>query len=410
MVQSKRCLFLVCLFGLADAALAADWPQFLGPNRNGVYVGTDLAEAWPKDGPPVIWQRAVGEGYAGPVIVDTTLVLFHRLGNEEVVEGVDTATGKSIWSFSYPTHFRDGIRIDNGPRATPTVAEGRVYTFGPEGMLHCLDLSSGRKIWGLDARKGFALDQKWHGMAGSPLVESNAVLLNIGGTNNASTVAFEKNTGRVLWQNGHDKFSCASPVAAVLNGRRQILFVTRASFRTADLETGETLFKQPWRSRDGGSVNAASPMVIGDLVFISAGYGLGGQLWRATGSTFESVWQTQEFANQYTTSIHHDGYLYGVHGQRETSIDLRCVELKTGRVQWTESGFGPATLLLSGRELLILTYNGELIRAAASPTGFLPRQRAQILPFGARAYPAIADGRLYARSTRKMVCVDLRQK
>jgi outer membrane protein assembly factor BamB len=299
--------------------------------------------------------------------------------------------------------------MDNGPRATPTVAEGRVYTFGPDGMLHCLDLADGRKIWGVDTRKEFGLEQKWHGMAGSPLVEGKSLVLNVGGTNDASLVAFDKLTGLVRWHNGHDKFSCASPVAAVLEGRRQILFVTRSSFRSADPETGETLFKQPWRSRDGGSVNAASPLVIDDQIFISAGYGLGCQLWRAKGTNVESVWQSQELANQYATSIHYNGYLYGVHGQRETSIDLRCVELKTGRVQWSETGFGPATILLAGSELLILTFNGELIRAPASPAAFRPRQRAQILAFGARAYPALADGRFFARSARKMVCLDLRK-
>jgi len=368
-----------------------------------------VAEVWPKEGPRQVWQRAVGEGYAGPVVSGQTVVLFHRVAENDVVEAMETATGKVRWTFAYPTQFRDGPRVDNGPRATPTIADGRVYTLGPDGQFHCLDFKTGGRAWRLDLRKDFSVEKKWHGMACSPVIEGNTLFLIVGATNRASLAAFDKNTGSLIWTNGRDKFSCSTPVFGTFAGKRHLLCVTRAAFRGADPVTGSTLFHHPFQSREGGSVNAASPVVIGDQVFISAGYGLGGELLRLGGDKPEVVWTTKEFANQYATSIHWEGHLYGIHGQLESSFDLRCVDVKTGKVVWSEARFGAANLLRLGGDLLILTYNGELIRAPATPAGFKPRARAQILPFGVRAYPALADGILYARSTRQMVCVDLRK-
>jgi outer membrane protein assembly factor BamB len=399
----------LCLVFWATSATAADWPQLLGPTRDGVYSGNEIAEVWPKDGPARVWHRTVGEGYAGPVVSGGTVVLFHRVGNKEVIEAMEAATGKALWTFAYPTKFQDGTRIDHGPRATPTIADGRIYTLGPEGQLHCLSVKTGEKVWMRELRKEFGVEKKWHGMAGSPLIDGNALFLNVGGTNQASLAAFDKATGSLIWTNGRDKFSCSTPVIGTFGGQRHLLCVTRGSFRAADPETGKTLFHHPFQSRDRGSVNAASPVVIGDQIFISAGYGLGGQLLQVGGGKPEVVWSTKEFANQYATSIHWDGHLYGIHGQTESSFDLRCVEVKTGKVIWSEKNFGAGNLLRVGSDLLILTYLGELFKVPATPQGFKPKARAQIMSFGVRAYPAVADGFLYARSTRQMVCIDLRK-
>ena len=403
-------LALFCVPSLiTSAALSSDWPQLLGPTRDGAYTGSDIAEVWPKEGPRRVWQRTSGEGYAGPSVGDGKVLLFHRVADKETVEAMETGTGKVLWTFAYPTRFQDGTRIDNGPRATPTIAGGRVYTLGPDGQLHCLDFKTGEKVWMRDLRKEFGVEKKWHGMACSPLIDGDALFLNVGGTNHASLAAFNRTTGSLIWTNGRDKFSCSTPVLATFEGKRHLLCVTRGSFRAADPESGATLFHHPFQSTDRGSVNAASPVVIGDRIFISAGYGLGGQLLRPAAGKPEVLWSTKEMANQYATSIHWEGHLYGIHGQVESSFDLRCVDVKSGKVVWNERHFGAANLLRIGSDLLILTYNGELVRAPASPEGFKPKARAQIMPFGIRAYPALADGFLYARSTRQMACFDLRK-
>jgi len=411
LVARSFLLALLCwLAWFPSVARAADWPQLLGPTHDGVYVGNDLAETWPKEGPRKVWQRAVGQGHAGPTVSGRTVVLFHRDADKETVEAMEADSGKVLWTFAYPTAFKDGTKMDNGPRASPTIDGGHVYTLGAEGQLHCLDLKSGAKVWHRDLRKEFGVEKKWHGMACSPLVDGNSVFLNVGGTNHASLAAFNKTTGSLVWTNGRDKFSCSTPVIATFGGKRHLLVITRASFRAADPETGATLFHLPFQSRDGGAVNAASPVVIGDQIFISAGYGLGGQLVRAAPNKPEVIWSTQELANQYATSIHAEGYLYGIHGQVESSFDLRCVDLKNGEVMWSEKGFGAASILRAGQDLLLLTFNGELVRVALTPLGFKPKARAQILPFRVRAYPALADGFLYARSAQQMACIDLRKQ
>src|SRR5260370_18842918 len=178
-----RCALLrltVCLLAAGVCLAAADWPQFLGPTRNGVYVGPPLAESWPPGGPRVAWRKKVGEGFSGPVVAGNRVILFQRVGAEEVVEALDTGTGATQWRYAYPTVYRDDFGFDEGPRAVPVVVNGRVYTFGAEAQLHVVDLATGRKIWSVDAGTRFKVRKGYFGAAGSPLVEDGRVIANIG--------------------------------------------------------------------------------------------------------------------------------------------------------------------------------------------------------------------------------------
>ena len=235
-------------------------------------------------------------------------------------------------------------------------------------------------------------------------------LLNIGGANGAGIVAFDKTSGKLLWKSTDDGASYSSPVAATLNGRRYAFFFTRRGLVALDPSNGREFFDFPWRPRIRASVSAATPLVIDDLVFLSASYQTGAVLLRVKEDHVEKVWSADEvLSNHYATSVHHEGFLYGFDGRQEAGPNLRCVELKTGKVRWSEDGFGAGTVTLAGRRLLVLRENGELILTPASPDGFKPVARAQILPQGVRAYPALAGGRLYARSKDTLVCVDLRK-
>jgi outer membrane protein assembly factor BamB len=173
---------------MAGELAGADWPQFLGPTRNGIYGGLDVAENWASNGPPVVWQEAVGHGFSGPVVADHKLILFHRLDDKETLECLDARTGSPMWRFAYPTRYQDEFGFDDGPRSTPTIAGGRVYTFGAEGMLHCIDFESGKPLWSLDVKADFQAPNGFFGMACSPLVEGDGVLLNIGGAKGAGVV------------------------------------------------------------------------------------------------------------------------------------------------------------------------------------------------------------------------------
>ena len=390
-------------------ACAGDWPQFLGPTRNGVYPGTDLAESWPKEGPPIVWRKKVGQGFSGPAVSGVSLILFHRTGDKEAVERLDAGTGKPLWSFDYSTGYRDDFGFDEGPRATPTIADGKVFTFGAEGRLHCLDFQTGKKIWSINTKAEFGASKGFFGMVCSPLVEGNAVLLNIGGANGAGIVAFEQSTGKVRWKATNDEASYSSPVAATINGRRYAFFFTRAGLAALDPDSGRTRFEFPWRSRMNASVNAATPLVVNDLVFLSASYQAGAVLLRVKENSVEKIWGADDvLSNHYATSVYADGFLFGFDGRQEYGENLRCVEFKTGKIRWSEDRFGAGTVILAGKHLIILTENGELLLAPASPDGFKPVARAHLLPNGVRAYPALAEGRLYARSKDTLVCVDLR--
>jgi outer membrane protein assembly factor BamB len=390
---------------LAAAGLAQEWPQFLGPARDGVYHGPALARSWPGGSPPIVWRRDVGAGFSGPVVAQDRLILFHRVNSREVVEALDAKTGNPIWKYEYPTAYRDDFGFDEGPRGTPAVAGGRVYTFGAEGVLHALDFAAGKVLWKADTRQMFGSDKGFFGYAASPLVDENRVLLNTGGRQGAGIAAFDAATGKVLWTATNDEAGYASPIVAPVGGLRRGLFFTRSGLVDADLATGKIRFQFPWRSRSQASVNAATPLVVGeDLVFLSASYGTGAVLLQIKGSEARQVWTSDDaLSNHYATSVHKDGYLYGYHGRQEYGPSLRCIEARTGKVMWDEDGFRAGTITLAGDLLVILREGGELVLAPASPKEFRPLARASILPATIRAYPALADGHLYARNEKTLI-------
>jgi outer membrane protein assembly factor BamB len=337
--------------------------------------------------------------------------LFHRLGDREVVECLSADTGEPIWSFDYPTEYLDDFGFDNGPRSVPTIADGRVYTFGAEGVLHCLDLASGEKLWSVDAHKRFGVRKGFFGAACSPVVEGDLVLLNIGGRQGAGVAAFHKETGDVAWTATNDEASYSSPVMADVDGTRHALFFTRAGLVDADPASGEVRFQFPWRPPISASVNAATPLVVGSRVFLSTSYGKGAVLLDVHGGKPKPVWASDDaLTNHYATSVHRDGYLYGFHGRQEYGPSLRCVELATGRVKWSQDRFGAGTLIVAGDRLVVMHEDGRLLLASASPEGYRELAQAKILPGTVRAYPALAHGRLYARNASTLVCVDLARK
>ncbi len=404
---------LLAGFTVLEAA-AADWPQFLGPDRNGVYAGPPLARSWPAAGPKVVWRRPVGEGFAGPVVTGGRVIVFHRIAGEEIVESLDAATGAPHWRYAYPTTYRDDFGFDEGPRAVPVVANGRVFTFGAEGQLHAIDLQTGRKVWSIDTQKEFAPRLGFFGRAGSPLVEDGRVLANIGDSfDGGGIMAFNADTGAVLWQATKHEASYSSPIGATFDGQRRALFFTRRGLVGLDPATGSIAFEREWRSRSDNSVNAATPLVIGNLIFLSATYETGAAVLQVNGNQLTELWANDDvLSNHYATSVHRDGTLYGFHGRQEFGPSFRAVDLKTGAVKWSEEKFRAGTVTLAGDRLLILRESGELVMAEATPQAFRPLARAQVLPATSRGYPAIADGLFYARNsdtrTNELVCLDLR--
>jgi outer membrane protein assembly factor BamB len=404
-------VWIVCLTSLA--LRAADWPQFLGPNRNGISPETNLAGAWPADGPPVRWKKEIGQGFSGPAVAGGKLILFHRQADKEIIDCLDAKTGAGLWHFDYATGYQDDFGFDEGPRATPAIADGKVYTMGAEGFTHCLDARSGKEIWNFDCKEKFQCAKGFFGMDCSPLVEGGLIILNIGGRDGAGIIALDKTTGALRWKHGDAEAGYSSPVAATINGTRYALVFTRAGLTVLNPLTGAAYFDFPWRSREEASVNAATPLVDGNLIFLTASYGTGAVLLRVENGGVKKVWSGDDSLScHYATPVLDQGYLYGIDGRADPGMQprpsLRCVELKTGHVCWSQDDFGAASVTLAGGQLFILTENGEMLRAAVNPKEFHVAARAQILPLGVRAFPALADGCLYARSKDKLVCVSLR--
>jgi outer membrane protein assembly factor BamB len=401
--------FLLALALTLVQPVAADWPQMLGPTRNGVYAGPPVSDSWPAAGPRVVWRKTVGAGFAGPAVVADRVILFHRVGQQEVVEALSRATGATIWQYSYGTAYRDDFGFDEGPRAVPVVAGGVVFTFGAEGQLHAVDLATGKGLWSEDTAKRFGVPKNFFGAGGSPLVEDGRVIANIGGKG-SGLVAFDARTGRVLWMATSDGASYSSGVGTTIAGTRVVVFLTRAGLAVLDPATGRVRAQQPWRSRSASSVNAASPLIVGDLLFVSAQYGPGAGLFRLGDSTLTPLWANDEaLSTHYATAVHRDGILYGFHGRQEFGPSLRAVEMQTGRVRWEVDQFRAGSVTLVGDRLLIVREAGEIVLAPASPEAFTPLARAQVLKGTVRALPALSDGFLYLRNEETLVCLDLRR-
>jgi outer membrane protein assembly factor BamB len=401
----------LCLAAAAAACLAADWPQFLGPSRNGASPETGLLKAWPDKGPPVLWEKEVGQGFSGPVVAGGDALLFHRVGDEEVVECWGAADGKPKWRTAYPTHYRDPLGKGDGPRATPAVAGGRVYTLGAEGVLQCLKLDNGEKVWRKPLLEEYRVGPSYFGVGTSPLVEGGRVLVNVGGKDGAGVVAFDADTGKEAWKAVNQDASYSSPVAADIDGVRCALFLTREGLVGLDPADGTVRFSKRWRSRMDASVNAASPVVVGDQIFLTACYGTGAVLLKAKKDGVEEVWKgDKQLSCHYGTPVCSDGFLYGFHGRQEEGAKLRCIDLKTGDVKWTADDFNCGSIILAQGNLIVLTEDGDLALVKATPEGFQQLARASgVLAGPCRAQAALADGRLYARGGKKLVCWNVKE-
>jgi len=403
--------FLCGTSALLLAATPPDWPQLLGPQRDGTSAGPPLAKVWPKEGPPVVWKREVGPGFAGPAVSGERLILFHRVEDRAVLECLDTLSGQPKWKAGYATDYSDDFGFDNGPRATPTIAEGRVFTFGAEGRLSCWKLETGEPVWKVDAAKEFGSRKGFFGRAPSPVVEGGVVIFLPGGREGAGVVGLDVATGKTRWKATSDEASYASPTVATIQGRRIVFALTREALVALQPTDGHLIFRHPWRPRESASVSAATPLVVDDVIFLSACYGAGASLLRFKEGGPEEIWsQDDALSNHYATSVYHRGFLYGWHGRQEQGCDLRCVELKTGKVRWSESGLKAGSVTLAGEELRLLTERGILLGAPATPEGFKPTARVQVLPSDVRAFPALANGLFFARSKAQLICLDLRKE
>src|SRR5579871_796809 len=233
--MSRSILLWLAVCGLG--ALGADWPQFLGPQRNSTSPEKGLLQEWGDKGPPVVWQKDVGEGFSAPVVAGERLILFHRVGNEEVVECLNAVTGKEIWKHTDPTKYEDPLGKGDGPRSTPLIAKDDVYTLSPGGHLLCLKLADGKKVWERELLRDFEVPQSFFGVGTSPVLAGNNLLVNVG-AREAGIVALNAQTGGTVWKATEHGASYSSPVAARIGGFDHVVFFTREGIISVAPENG----------------------------------------------------------------------------------------------------------------------------------------------------------------------------
>jgi outer membrane protein assembly factor BamB len=387
-----------------DAAML-DWPQWRGPNRDGISKETGLLKVWPDGGPKVVWKSPIGDGYSGVSISNSRIYTMDAKGNDEFVVCLDQASGKELWRAKTDAVFSSDQ--GDGPRSTPTVDGNWVYAIGANGMLVALNSADGKKIWSHDLKSEFESEiPKW-GTSTSPIVEKDLLLVDVGGKSGFALMAFNKKDGSIAWKSHTDKQGYSSPIAITVGGVRQILFFTGTSLVSVS-PTGEVYWKYPWRT--DWDANIATPVFISpDMVFISSSYGTGAAVVKITAgngkASAEEVWKNKVMQNHFNSSVLHQGYLYGF-----DNAVLKCIEANTGAEKWKQTGFGKGSLILADNHLIVLGERGQLALVEVNPNEYREVAKAQPVQGKTWTMPALAGGTLYLRSQKEVLAMDLSAK
>lgn len=409
----------LALLSLVVPATAGDWPQILGPNRNGVATDESLAATWPTGGPKVGWTKPVGDGFAGVAVARGKALIFHRIGNEEVVEALAVETGKLLWKANWAATYQPSFTNDSGPRVVPLIHEDLVFLFGAGGMLACVRFTDGTLVWKRDLLAEYKTrrpkrgepPEGYFGFGTSPLIADGKLLLNVGDDDNqAGIAAFDLATGKTLWKATSERASYSSPILAHLNGKAIAVFATRLKIVGVEPATGKVAFEHPF-GRLGPAVTAANPVLTssGKQFLISASYGFGAAFHDLSQDDAPELWNSDEvLSSQYTTSIAHQGYFFGIHGRQDIgNSELRCVDPVRRLVKWKQADFGYASMIMADEKLLILKTDGELVLAPVSTTEFKPTASAVLFKETTRALPALSNGRLFVRDSSTLKCFEL---
>ena len=371
----------------------ADWTHYRGPTSNGVSADK-LPAAIPKDGPKQIWKASVGTGTSSVTVSGERAFTMGNTGGKDVVWCFDAKTGGVVWKHEYALDL-DKRMFEGGTAATPTVDGSRVYTVSHQGDLFCLDAATGKPVWYKHYQKDFGGKRPQWGFAGSPTVEGNLVLLDVGGPG-ASTVALDKATGATVWKSGDDKAGYASPIVATIAGKKTVVMLKASHLIGLDLKDGKELWRAEWKT--SYDVNAATPLVVGDKVFVSSGYGSGCGLFEVTGGGVSERWRNKNLKEHINSPAPFQGHIFGFDGQAGSGSPLTCIDLASGAVKWQEKSVAGGSLVLADGKLICLTEKGELVIGEASPSGFKPLAREQVLGKRCWVQPAYANGRVFCRN------------
>jgi outer membrane protein assembly factor BamB len=373
--------------------------------RDGQYRERPILTSWPADGLKPIWRQPIGGGYASFVIAGGRAFTIEQRGPQEVVAAYDVATGRELWTNAWTATFHESMGGD-GPRATPTWAGGRVYALGGRGELRCLDDTGGTLVWRTNILEDAGATNLQWGMAAAPLVVDDTIVVLPGGPNGQSVVAYDRRTGRRAWSALGDRQAYASPMLVTIAGTRQIVVFSAARVMGLTPDRGSLLWEYPWKT--DYDVNASQPLVIGDnRVFVSSGYGTGAAVIEIAQSadrlSVREVWRNIRMKNQFTSSVLHDGFIYGL----DESI-LACLDAATGELKWKGGRYGYGQVLLASGHLIVLTEEGDLALVRAVPDRHQEIARFPAVEGKSWNHPAMSGGFLLVRNINEMAAFDLR--
>jgi outer membrane protein assembly factor BamB len=390
----------------APATARNYWTNFRGPRRDGKYDEASVSTNWPANGLPVLWKQPVGVGHASFVVADGKAYTIEQRRSQEVVAAYDINNGHELWTQKWNAEYTDST--GDGPRATPTWDQGRLYALGATGELRCLDANSGAVVWGKNILNDNQSKNLPWAQAASPLIVDDKVVVLPGGANGKSVVAYNKMTGAPVWKVLDDPQAYVSPMLVELAGRRQIVVVS--SYRVVGLapENGALLWSYSWNTDNG--INVSQPVVVDrNRFFISSGYGKGAALVEVKGSgnsyTASTIWENKNMKNKFNSSVLHNGYVYGL----DEGI-LVCLDVNTGERKWKDGRYGYGQVVLAGNHLIVTSDQGDVALVNASPDKYTEVARFTALSGQTWNYPAIASGKLLVRNSNEMAAFDISGK
>jgi outer membrane protein assembly factor BamB len=406
---------------LASTLFASDWPAYAGPNGDRT-TSEKINLNWSATGPKQIWKVPTTAGFSSFAVAEgkafTMMTRKVEGTNREFVVAFNAPDGKDLWAVDVgPAKYQGGGDTgakDNaggdGPRCTPTVSDGKVYVYTPKQVLYCLDAGTGKEVWTKDVMKDFSGRRIDWDNATSPVIEGDLVLVGGGGANQ-SLLAFNKTTGTLAWKTGTERITHATPVLGTILGVRQLIFFLQSGLVSVDPKTGAELWRFPFRFAVS---TAASPVICGDIVYCSAGYGVGGGACKLAKSgdkfTVTELYKIEgdkKIANHWSTPVFKDGYLYGMFSFKEFGTGkMKCVDPATGAIKWEKPGFGAGQVILVDGKVLGLSDFGELVSVEATPAAYKELSRAKVVAGKCWSTPTVSNGRIYVRSTKEGLCLD----
>jgi outer membrane protein assembly factor BamB len=385
---------LIASASSADASLG--WPQYRGPNRNGISPETGLFASL-KEGAQVVWKASLGTGFTSIAVANGLVFASGNNQDQDTLSAFDEASGAIAWKYSYPAKL-DPNQYEGGPNATPTVVGTVVYGFSKDGIAYCLDAKSGKEVWKKNVAQEVGAERPQWGFSGSATVEGQALFLNVG----KYGCCLDRTTGKVLWKSAGDKSGYATPLPFPVAKPTTLLIFNGAALAGVDPGSGKMLWEQPWTT--SYNVNATDPIIAGNRIFISTGYDYGCTLIDLSSGKPREVWRNKAMRNHFNAGVLVDGCIYGF-----DDTTLKCLDLETGMEKWQQGGLGKGSLASAEGKLVILSDKGELAIADASPMAYKELARTQVLTGKCWTSPAIADHHVFCRNAKgDLVCLAIR--